>query len=136
MKRNNVIRVTRPEEVSPVVNHGANSRVIPMRRRMGVSLVVPMIVVGMGLAIVAVMVLSDAHRNECISNLKTIDYCKALVETRTSGTNTVRMEQQVWQEVKARCPAGLKCPSGGQYDVGAYGVEPTCTVGRHKIPTP
>jgi prepilin-type N-terminal cleavage/methylation domain-containing protein len=74
-----------------------------------------------------------AQRNACIRNLQQIDGAKEqwAIETKKGAGDTV-VPSEIDAYIKGGAP---KCPASGTYTYGNVGVDPTCTIAGHVLPT-
>jgi hypothetical protein len=75
-----------------------------------------------------------AQRNTCINNLRMIQGAKqqwALERNKTSS------DVPGWDDIRPYMGAGkttLRCPKGGEYNLGAVGEMPSCSIPGHVLP--
>jgi len=80
---------------------------------------------------------STAQMNACVNNLRQIDAAKqqwALENKKRTTDIPTESELAPYLNLK-NGPMGpmLKCPAGGNYNLNAAGVKPTCSILGHKI---
>ncbi len=73
-----------------------------------------------------------AQANACINNLRQIDAAKQewALENSKKSTDTPTQSDLTHYLKNGQWPT---CPVGGTYTIGAVGVEPTCSVPKHKL---
>ncbi|MGQ9662235.1 MAG: type II secretion system protein [Kiritimatiellia bacterium] len=108
-----------------------------MKRRVGFTLIEILMVIGVILLLLAIAVPSytkaraERARQECVKNLKRIVRAKDAVAARLSLADGDAVDKaEVDKELGGTPP---KCPSGGTYDYGVVGADPTCTVPDHEL---
>lgn len=75
-------------------------------------------------------------RNACGANLKLIEGAKRswAFDNKKRSNETVTDADLFGADAYIRTKPF--CPTGGQYDLGKVGEDPTCTVGKHVLPPP
>lgn len=77
---------------------------------------------------------NTSQKNTCLNNLRMIDAAKQQWALENGKTAT---DVPKWEDIQPYLGRGrgtLRCPSGGEYTVGAVGIRPTCSIPGHELP--